>query len=205
MRKVYSFGKVAYKGKRKINEVTLGIELRDWNGYPEFTAHAKVWNNIHTDIVAGGQMIDDLYNRFAVLRLSVLYKTIMQLWEKYHLHNISNIPEEDKELIDLLFSDKDRKEIVEILKSKKQHKDNLWGRRMTKDEMKDKISMALKDPVLQQGLEVICKENAELKEQIEKMKCCENCRHYSRTYGHCYSYDSFQSCTSLSNWSLADC
>ena len=34
---------------------------------------------------------------------------------------------------------------------------------MTKDEMKDKISMALKDPILQQGFEVICKENAELK------------------------------------------
>ena len=102
-RKVFSFGKVAYNGKRKINEVTLEIELRDLNGYPEFTACAKVWNNIHTDIVAGGQMIDDLYNRFAELRLSVLYKTIMQLWEKYHLHNISNIPEEDKELIDLLF------------------------------------------------------------------------------------------------------
>ena len=42
---------------------------------------------------------------------------------------------------------------------------------MTKDEMKDKISMALKDPVLQQGFEIICKENAELKSQIEKMKC----------------------------------
>ena len=118
MRRAYSFGKVAYNGKRKINEVTLEIELRDWNGYPEFTAYAMVWNNIHTDIVAGGQMIDDLYNEFAVLRFSVLYKTIMQLWEKYHLHNISDIPEEDKELIDLLFSDKDRKEIVEILKSK---------------------------------------------------------------------------------------
>ena len=44
------------------------------------------------------------------------------------------------------------------------------------------------------------KENAELKEQIEKMKCCENCRYYSRTYGHCYSYEANQSCTSLSNW-----
>lgn len=49
------------------------------------------------------------------------------------------------------------------------------------------------------------KENAELKEQIEKMKCCENCRHYSHTYGHCYPYDSYQNCESLSNWSLADC
>ena len=42
---------------------------------------------------------------------------------------------------------------------------------MTKDEMKDemknKISMALKDPVLQQGFEIICKNLAEL----EKEKC----------------------------------
>lgn len=119
MRKVFSFGKVAYNGKRKINEVTLEIELREWNGYPEFTACANVWNNIHSDIVAGGQMIDDLYNEFETLRDSLLYKTIMRLWKKYHLHDISNIPAEDKELIDLLFSDKDRKELVEILKSKK--------------------------------------------------------------------------------------
>ena len=34
---------------------------------------------------------------------------------------------------------------------------------MTKDEMKNRISMALKDPILQQGFEIICKENAELK------------------------------------------
>jgi hypothetical protein len=34
---------------------------------------------------------------------------------------------------------------------------------MTKDEMKNRISMALKDPILQQGCEIICKENAELR------------------------------------------
>lgn len=43
---------------------------------------------------------------------------------------------------------------------------------MTKDEMKNRISMALKDPILQQGFEIICKENAELKEQ--NIKDCEN-------------------------------
>ena len=118
MRQAFSFGKVAYNGKRKINEVTLEIGLRDWNGYPEFTACAKVWNNIHTDIVAGGQMIDALYNEFATLRDSVLYKTIMLLWKKYHLHDISDIPAEDQELIDLLFSNKGRKEIEGILKSR---------------------------------------------------------------------------------------
>lgn len=42
------------------------------------------------------------------------------------------------------------------------------------DEMKDRISMALKDPILQQGFEIICKnlsefekENAELKEKYD--------------------------------------
>ena len=50
----------------------------------------------------------------------------------------------------------------------------------------------------------ILKRNVELKEQIEQMKCCENCRYYSRTYGHCYSYDSYQNCKSLSNWRLAE-
>ena len=118
MRRTYSFGKIAYNGKRKINEVTLEVELRDWNGYTEFTAHAMVWNNIHTDIVTGGQMIDELYNEFETLRDSILYKTIMQLWKKYHLHDISNIPAEDQEFIDLLFSNKGTKEIEGILKSR---------------------------------------------------------------------------------------
>lgn len=80
---------------------------------------------------------------------------------------------------------------------------------MSKEDIMNRISFALKDPVLQMGFEVICsklarleKENAELKEQIEKMKCCENCRYYSRTYEHCYSYDSYQNCEALSNWRL---
>ena len=117
--RIFSFGKIAYNGKRKINEVTLEIELTDRNGYPEFTACVSVWNNIHSDLVAGGQMIDDLYNEFARFRGSAIYETVMQLWEKYHCKDISNIPADDKELLDLLFSDRDRKEIVGILKSRK--------------------------------------------------------------------------------------
>lgn len=42
-----------------------------------------------------------------------------------------------------------------------------------KDEMKNRISMTLKDPILQQGFEIICKENAELKEaNIELQERC---------------------------------
>lgn len=37
----------------------------------------------------------------------------------------------------------------------------------TKDEMKNRISMALKDPILQQGFEIICKENELLKCRTE--------------------------------------
>ena len=46
---------------------------------------------------------------------------------------------------------------------------------MTKDEMKDRISMALKDPVLQQGFEVICKNLAELENACKSIKNDNNC------------------------------
>lgn len=41
---------------------------------------------------------------------------------------------------------------------------------MTKDELKNRISMALKDPVLQQGFEIICKNLAELENENAKLK-----------------------------------
>jgi hypothetical protein len=46
---------------------------------------------------------------------------------------------------------------------------------MTKDEMKNRISMALKDHILQQGFECICKENANLEEKISILLSCKNC------------------------------
>ena len=71
---------------------------------------------------------------------------------------------------------------------------------MTKDEMKDKISMALKDPILQQGFEIICKnlaelekENAELKEQVENRNCS-NCRRSKAcpNDGSCHNFSLWQ-------------
>lgn len=40
---------------------------------------------------------------------------------------------------------------------------------MTKDDLKNKISMVLKDPILQQGFEIICKENLELEKRNEQL------------------------------------
>ena len=56
-------------------------------------------------------------------------------------------------------------------------------RKMTKEEMKNRISMALKDPMLQQGFEIICKKNAELEKENALVKSllygtqrtCDNC------------------------------
>ena len=42
-----------------------------------------------------------------------------------------------------------------------------------KDEMKNRISMALKDPILQQGFEIICKNLTELEKKIADIKA--NC------------------------------
>jgi hypothetical protein len=42
-------------------------------------------------------------------------------------------------------------------------------RKMNKDEMKNRISLALKDPILQQGFEIICKELKELEEENQRL------------------------------------
>lgn len=75
----------------------------------------------------------------------------------------------------------------------------------TKDEIKNRISMALKSPVLQQGFEIICrendkleKENGKLKAQIEKMKCCQNCCYRALFDKEC------NDCLKLKNWKLRE-
>ena len=69
-------------------------------------------------------------------------------------------------------------ETGQVLKMTKEENEN----EMIKDEMKDKISFALKDPILQQGFEIICenlaeleKENAEMKEQCLILADCNTC------------------------------
>ena len=62
------------------------------------------------------------------------------------------------------------------------NKANKGVREMSKEDMMNKISFALKDPILQMGFEVICsklsrleKENAELKEQCSILADCNTC------------------------------
>ena len=96
-------------------------------------------------------------------------------------------------------------------------------KKMTKDEMKDKISFALKDPILQQGFEIICKENAELRNIAEFQQSSNMNRYFenkklkdentrlkeklnTRSYQNCKRYNrscpNDGSCVNYSKWEI---
>lgn len=90
MKQIYTFGKVDYNGNgRKTHEVTIEIELKQENGKETFTAGGNVWNSKHTDIVMGGQCIDDIWKEYGnQLENRKLYQMIMRLWKQYHLNDM---------------------------------------------------------------------------------------------------------------------
>ena len=49
-----------------------------------FSACANVWNSKRTDILAGGQMLDQLGEFLSDDK----YKTILDMWNKYHLNDL---------------------------------------------------------------------------------------------------------------------
>ena len=85
MERTINFGKIAYDGNRKINQVEVRIELKECKDGPVFSACAYVWNSRHTDCVAGGQCIDTLYKYF---RGNIDYMNIYELWARNHLNNM---------------------------------------------------------------------------------------------------------------------
>ena len=96
MRKTIDFGKIAYNGKRKINSVDLEVELRETDKGPEFSVCGSVWNSKHTDIVAGGQCLDEL-SKF--LSENKLFQKIYKLWKLYHLNGMhAGTPAQEKYL-----------------------------------------------------------------------------------------------------------
>lgn len=99
MKKTFSFGKIDYYGTgRKINLVEIEINLKDTESGPVFTASGKVWNFPHTDIVAGGQCLDDLA-KFPKMKNNKTFKKILQMWEKHHLNDMhAGTQEQEKAL-----------------------------------------------------------------------------------------------------------
>ena len=87
MKKTFNFGKYAVSNpKIKNNEITIKVELRTTEKGEEFSACGDVWNSKHTDIIMGGQCIDTIGK---YLKGNKTYKTILELWEKYHLNGMN--------------------------------------------------------------------------------------------------------------------
>jgi len=100
MKRVISYGKQAYSGTRKINEValTVGIEERrkynpktkeEYRDGEYFAVCGEVWNSKNTDIIRGGQCVDYIVNRWGKNETG---RNLLALWEVFHLQQLNNIP-----------------------------------------------------------------------------------------------------------------
>ena len=86
-RRTIAFGKIACYGKRKENLVEIEMELREnSDGHPVFTACGNVWNRTHTDILMGGQCLDEIGH---VPVNDGLFQEIVGLWQRYHLNDLN--------------------------------------------------------------------------------------------------------------------
>ena len=122
IRKTFKFGKVAYYSKRKENAVEVEVELEivrpaseaQFEDRIEFTACGLIWNRLHTDCVSCGQNLDTIneYVHFPK------FKTIYDLWKKYHLNTMHAGTKEQEEFVNNYFSDKrfDYEEACQALK-----------------------------------------------------------------------------------------
>ena len=97
MKKTLNFGKIDYNGTgRKINLVTVEINLKETKNGPAFSACANVWNSKQTDIICGGQCLDDLVPFF---QDNLVYMIIFSMWKKYHLNDMRpGTPAQEKAL-----------------------------------------------------------------------------------------------------------
>lgn len=97
MRKTFDLGKIAYDNpNRKTNAVTIEVELRVDNfERPIFTASGNIWNCEHTDIVCGGQCLDEIA-KYPIEHRG-MFGVIYMMWQKYHLNDMhAGTPEQEK-------------------------------------------------------------------------------------------------------------
>jgi len=87
MSKTFTFPKVAYTSSRRVNLPTVEMELRykdDDMKKPVLSIRGNIWNATHTDIVMGGQCLDELAS-FDELFCNPLFKKLYRLWKAHHL------------------------------------------------------------------------------------------------------------------------
>lgn len=86
LRKTFELGKIAYYGSRRENAVDVTVELREKeHGELEFSATGNIWNRIHTDILSGGQNLDEIAK---FKGNNPIFKEIYKFWKLYHLNTM---------------------------------------------------------------------------------------------------------------------
>lgn len=99
MMKIFDFGKIAYKGNRKINSVEVWIELENEDNKPVFNASAHVYNSTKTDVVLSGQCFDEL----SAYINNKTFQKIKKFWCLYHCNNLHpGTPKQEKAIRDYL-------------------------------------------------------------------------------------------------------
>lgn len=125
IKKVIKPGKIDWNETgRRINDTDFEVSLRlVHNGKKEileFSVCADVWNSRHTDIVTGGQCIDDVADYF---RHNKLVQNIRKYWHLYHLNTMHpGLREQENYLA--LADPEERKKIKEELTKNRIYR---WG------------------------------------------------------------------------------
>lgn len=107
MKRTINYGKHDATGNgRRANEVTLTVSVepsrylsKERGSYTEgehFSVCGDIWNARHTDIIQGGQCVDTIVKHYAKDETS---RNIRRLWEVFHLHQMSAIPERFRAVI----------------------------------------------------------------------------------------------------------
>ena len=88
MRRTIYLGKIAYNYAGRIeNKVTIEIELKEKeNGQKVFSASGNIWNRINTDILSGGQNLDEIAK--TGMGHNPKFKEVYRLWKLYHLNDM---------------------------------------------------------------------------------------------------------------------
>ncbi len=90
LRKNFTFDKVAYTSARRVNLPVIEMELSYKNGdtsKPCLSICGELWNSKHTDIVMGGQCLDEMAN-LGDLRFNTLFRKLHRLWQFHHLNDM---------------------------------------------------------------------------------------------------------------------
>lgn len=99
MKRTFSFGKYAVRNpNRKVNEITVDMELRSTDKGPELSICGDAWNSSHTDCIIGGQCLDSLSK---YVNGNKVFNELYRLWRSYHLNGMhAGTIEQDKAIED---------------------------------------------------------------------------------------------------------